>query len=63
MTTAAAETFTPGMRVVLARVRNERYLGAVGTVKKVIKSRGVVWVDLDDGRQYDAVPDRLDVQS
>ena len=54
------EDFSKGDRVTLSRVRDDRYRGHVGTVRRAVKSRQVITVDLDDGRIYDAVPANID---
>lgn len=50
----------PGCRVILARVNHPDFVGKLATVKRIIKSRQVVEVRLDDGTRYDAFPCNLD---
>lgn len=53
--------FSPGDRVVLARVLHLRFLDETGTVKRILKTKGMVRVILDCDRQpYDAHPENLD---
>ncbi len=56
----AAQAFTRGQRVILARARHAEFVGETGRVRRVIKSRNAVEVELEDGRLYDADPARLD---
>jgi hypothetical protein len=61
--TRALKNFRAGDRVGLARARHPELLGATGTVRRVVKSRRALVVDLDDGRTYRACPlktDKLD---
>ena len=53
--------YEPGERVRLSeRVLHPEYRGKVGTVKRTIKTRQVVAVILDGGKEYDARPENLE---
>lgn len=43
------------------RVRHPEYRGLTGTVKQVIKSRGVVAILCDNGKRYDAFPENIEL--
>lgn len=46
-----------GQRVILGQaLRDERYRGMHGYVKRAVKSRGCYHVVMDNGRHYDALP-------
>jgi hypothetical protein len=52
--------FNPGQMVILTRARHENCRGLVATVKRTVKSRGVVTVILPNGKLYDALPQNID---
>lgn len=56
--------FTPGQRVVLARVRHQSYRGKTGTIRRIFKTKNIVRVVLDEGKfpgeAYDASLFNLD---
>ncbi|MDR3560505.1 MAG: hypothetical protein P4N59_03545 [Negativicutes bacterium] len=43
------------------KVLHEEFRGMTGTVKRFIKSRGVVWVECDNGKRYDAYPENIEL--
>jgi hypothetical protein len=43
------------------KVRHAEYRGLVGTVKKIIKSRGLITVVCENGKRYDAFPENVEV--
>lgn len=56
--------FNKGDRVRLAeKVLHPEFRGLTGTVKKTVKSRGVVTVICDNGKRYDALPENLEATS
>lgn len=54
--------FNSGDRVRLTQgALHPEFRGLTGTVKRVVKSRGVVTVICDNGKCYDALPGNLEV--
>jgi hypothetical protein len=43
------------------KVLHPEYRGMTGTVKKVIKSRGVISVMCNNGKRYDAYPQNVEL--
>ena len=53
--------FNKGDRVLLTKkVRHPEFAGMTGTVKRTVKSRGIVTVICDNGQNYDAYPQNLE---
>lgn len=56
------KSYDVGVRVRLSeRIFHPEFRGQIGTVKRVIKSRQVVAVLLDNGKSYDARPENLEL--
>jgi hypothetical protein len=54
--------FNTGDRVRLSNnVLHAEFRGMMGTVKRVIKTRNMVWVECDNGKRYDAFPTNVEL--
>ena len=53
--------FNVGDKVKLTTVLHKEFSGMTGTVKKIIKSRGVITVICDNGERYDALPKNIEL--
>ena len=56
--------FSPGDRVHLSgKVLHAEFRGLCGTVVRSVKSRGVVVIHCDNGKNYDAFPENVELLS